>query len=173
MKPSPLIRILKHADDLACHLGMLVAGVALIFLLGLVSCNVIMRFIGVPLTGVYELAGFSGALIVAFGAAETQRRKGNITVDVLTRHFRATVRQSLMMINEMVFSVFFSLAGYAVFRNAWMFRRGGEMSETLKIPFYPMMLCVAAGFFLLTATLLINLLLRAALLLRPGREGDS
>ncbi|MDD2236155.1 MAG: TRAP transporter small permease [Kiritimatiellae bacterium] len=164
MKPSSLIRVLKHADDLACHVGMAVAAMALLFLLGLVSCNVLMRFVGVPLTGAYELAGFSGALIVAFGAAETQRRKGNITVDVITRHFHPVVRQILLLINELVFSLFFSFAGSYILRNALMFKQSGEMSETLKIPFYPMMLCVAGGFFLLVATLFINLLLRLTLL---------
>ncbi len=171
MKPSPLIRLLKHADDLACHAGMLVAGVALLILLFLASCNVVMRFFGLPLTGVYELAGFTGALIIAFGAAETQRRKGNITVDVLTRHFSAPVRQVLLMINELIFSVFFSYAGYYILRNAFGLRRSGELSETLKIPFYPMMLCVAAGLFLLAVTLFISLLLRLALLKNnPGED---
>lgn len=167
MKPSPLIRLLKHADDLACRAGMLAAGLACLVLLVLASCNVILRFFGIPLTGAYELAGFTGALIVAFGAAETQRRKGNIVVDVLSRHFNAVVRQVLLMINELIFSVFFSYAGYYILRNALMLRRSGELSETLKMPFYPVMMCVAVGFFLLALTMGINMVLRVLLLRHP------
>ena len=173
MKPPTLIRVLKHADDLACHAGMAVAGVALFFLLLLASCNVFMRFFHVPLTGTYELAGFSGALIVAFGAAETQRRKGNITVDVLTRRFSAAARQVLLMLNELVFGVFFSWVGCYILRNALMLKKSGELSETLKIPFYPMMSCVAAGFFLLALTMFINTALRLMLLKRHAEEVRS
>jgi len=148
----------RRIDDLLCRCGLIVSGAALVVLMGLTGANVFMRLVGLPLGAVYELAGYCGALAVAFGLADTQRTGGNITVDLITPRLPARVQAALRVTNALVFAVFFALIAYQVWCRGLTVRATGEVSETLKMVYHPFVFCVAGGFVMLALSLLASAL---------------
>jgi TRAP-type C4-dicarboxylate transport system permease small subunit len=137
---------------------IVIAGVAIVLLMLLAAGNVVLRIFGRPFSGTYELAGFLGALVISLAMGHTQRRKGHIVVDILTRKFPAGVRRVIDVVNYSICTVFFSAVAFEVFRYGMTLRRSGEVSETLKIAHYPVILIVSLGFVVLVMALLIDLI---------------
>jgi len=54
--------------------------------------------------------------------------------------------------------IFFSIAGWQIARWATVLRKTGEVTETLRIIFYPFMYAVSLGCILLALVLLVDLL---------------
>lgn len=161
-------RVLRQIDELMCRGGVVVSGVALVFLMGLTGANVLLRMAGMPLGAVYELAGYCGALAVAFSLADTQRAGGHITVDLFTPRLPAWLRKALSIGNALVFALFFLLMAYQVWRRGLTVRQSGEVSETLKLAYYPFVFCVAGGFVMLVLSLLASAV-RTVLPASPAR----
>lgn len=148
---------------------MAIGGVALLVLMMLAVVNVGMGLIGKSLHGAYELMGYCGAVAIAFSLGGSQRRKDHILVDVLTRHFPEWVNRLLDVTKYILSMIFFGLVSWKLFQYGMMKIQSGELSSTLKIPFYPFVFCVALGFALLVITLLIDAIL-ACLQPPPGAE---
>lgn len=149
-------RTLRRIDDVLCRCGLIVSGAALVVLMGLTGANVLMRMVGFPLGAVYELAGYCGALAVAFSLADTQRTGGHITVDLLALRLPGWARTGLTVLNALVFALFFAVIAYQVCCRGLTVRASGEVSETLKLAYHPFVFCVAGGFVMLTVSLLAS-----------------
>ena len=90
------------------------AGLVLIFMVLLTCGNILCRMFWVPVSGTYELMGFSGALLTAFALAYTQIKKGHIAVDVLVNVFPPKARWVLALINNGMCFLFFRTGRMAV-----------------------------------------------------------
>ena len=145
---------------------MAMAGVAVIALMLLASGNVIMRMFGKPFSGTYELVGFLGALVIAFALGETQRRKDNVVVDIISSGYRPLAARVMDALQYAATIAFFSIVAWRVFAYAGKVRETGELSETLKIMYHPVVYAVAFGFAVLALNLLVDLFARVA----PARE---
>ncbi len=132
------------------HRVMLVlGGVSLLGLMLLGAGNVVSRMLGHPFSGTYELVGLLGALSVALALGETQRCKDHIMVDLFTRGFPAWLLRLLDGLQYLVSMAFFGALAYGVFHLAETLRQSGEVTETLKLPYYPVIYVVALGFAIL------------------------
>jgi TRAP-type C4-dicarboxylate transport system permease small subunit len=123
----------------------------------------------VPVSGTYELMGFSGALLTAFALAYTQIKKGHIAVDVLVNVFPSKVQWVLAAINNGMCFIFFMLAGWQLAIKANTLRTTGEVTETLRIIYYPFTYAVALGCAVLALILLRDLLRQFI----PPKEAES
>ena len=146
---------------------MAVAGIAMVGLMLLASGNVILRMFGMPFAGTYELVGFLGALVIAFALGETQRRKDNVVVDIVSSGYRPVAARLTDAMQYLVTITFFSIVAWRVFAYAGKVRETGELSETLKIIYHPVIYAVAFGFAMLALNLLVDL---AACLAAPKEE---
>jgi TRAP-type C4-dicarboxylate transport system permease small subunit len=146
---------------------MAVAGIAMVGLMLLASGNVILRMFGMPFAGTYELVGFLGALVIAFALGETQRRKDNVVVDIVSAGYRPVAARLTDAMQYLVTIAFFSIVAWRVFAYAGKVRETGELSETLKIIYHPVIYAVAFGFAMLALNLLVDL---AAGLAAPKEE---
>lgn len=135
---------------------MALGGLALVSLLVVMGGHVLLRACGHPLVGAHEVAGLLGALAIACALADSQRQKMHVTVDLLSRRFPATIQSVLAGFNSLFFAVFYLALGVMVWRYGLRLRAEGELSETLKLPFHPVVFAVATGFVLLTLTLLLE-----------------
>ena len=145
------------------------AGIILIVMVLLTCANIVFRMFWVPISGTYELMGFSGALLTAFALAYTQIKKGHIAVDVLVNIFPAKTRWVLAAINNAMCFVFFILAGWQLAIKANTLRTTGEVTETLRIIYYPFTYAVALGCGVLALILLTDFLRQ----LIPAKEEAS
>jgi hypothetical protein len=108
------------------------------------------------LSGAYELVAFRSRGHVCSGVH--QRRKSHIVVDILTETFSEGVKKALDGISYLIGMVFFALISWVIFRWGIKIADSGEVSETLKIAYYPFIYCVALGFAFLWLTLLLDFL---------------
>jgi len=148
----------RRIDEILCRAGLVVSAVAMVALMALTGANVVMRLAGLPLGAVYELAGYCGALAVAFALAETQRSGGNITVELFTVRLPERARSAMLLGNAVLFALFFAVIAYQVGCRGLTVRSTGEVSETLKMIYHPFIFCVAGGFALLSLSLLSSAL---------------
>jgi TRAP-type C4-dicarboxylate transport system permease small subunit len=145
--------------------------IAGIFLAGMVllSCsNIFLRIVWVPVKGTYELMGFFGAIVTAFALGYTQIEKGHIGIDIVVMQCSEKTQRILHGINYFICAVFFSIAGQQIAKWAGTLWRTGEVTETLRIIFYPFTYAVSLGCFVLAFVLLVDLI---RVLVR--REGAS
>ena len=138
---------------------MFVGSVAVLFLMSLATVNVCLRFfLNAPYRGAYELVGFSGAIVIAFALGYTQKRKDHIVVDILTEKFSKPVVKFLDIISYFIMMIFFAMVAWQVLVWGMKIMKSGEVSETLKIIFHPVIFGVSIGFAVFSLTLLIDFL---------------
>ena len=158
----------KFTEHLTKSLTFL-AGLILIFMVLLTCANIVFRMFWVPVSGTYELMGFFGALLTAFALAYTQIKKGHISVDVLVNIFPQKTRWVLSAINNGMCFIFFMLAGWQLSIKANTLRTTGEVTETLRLIYYPFTYAVALGCGVLALILLTDFLRQ----LIPPKEVES
>jgi len=135
---------------------LVIGGVAVLALMALATGNVLLRIFGWPFRGAYELVSFLGAVVTAFALGYTQKRKFNIVVDILSVKFPTGVKQFLDGIGYLIGLLFFGVIAWVIFTWGMKIAASGEVSETLKIIYYPFVFCVALGFAVLSLTLAID-----------------
>ncbi len=152
-----MITILDKIDNLLGRILLILSGAAVLALMLLATGNVVLRIFHAPFRGTYEIISFLGAIGVAFALASTQRRNGNIIVDILSSHYSRPVKRLVDSLSAAVNAVFFGIVAWQV--SVWGTRimAAGEVSETLKVVYYPFVFGVAAGFGVLTLTCLLDI----------------
>jgi len=153
-----LMEILEKIRNLLDKVFLVLGGVSVLALMVLATGNVCFRVFGLPYRGAYELAAFLGAVVTAFALGYTQRKKSHIVVDILTETFRPGVKKVLDGISYLIGMVFFALISWVIFKWGINIAGSGEVSETLKIAYYPFIYSVALGFGFLCLTLLLDFL---------------
>lgn len=142
--------------------------VAVLFLMGLATINVVLRIFGAPFRGTYELVAYSGAIVIAFALGYTQQRKDHIVVDILTERFPKKLKKVLDSINYLVTTIFFAVVTWQVYVWGVKVMQAGEVMETLKAIYYPFIFAVAVGFGVLSLTLLVDFLMHVL-----GKEEEA
>ena len=139
---------------------MVLGSVAVLLLMAIATTNAFLRIPLIKSTwrGAYETVGFLGAIVIAFALGYTQKRKDHIVVDILTEKFPKRINRVLDGINYFITTIFFAIVSWQVFVWGMKISKSGEVSETLKIVFHPIIYCVALGFAVFSLTLIIDFL---------------
>ncbi|MGA7143276.1 MAG: TRAP transporter small permease [Desulfobacterales bacterium] len=147
-------------DRISTFLNRLLLWIGGIFLVGMIilTCsNIIFRLTWVPVKGTFELMGYCGAIVTAFALGHTQIKRGHIAVDVLVNRFSDKVRKIINAINYTVCFLFFSVAAWQIAVKATTLMNTGEITETLRIIYYPFTYGVAFGCAVLSLVLFTEL----------------
>jgi len=139
---------------------LFLGSVAVLLLMSVATVNAFLRvpFIKSTWRGAYETVGFLGAIVIAFALGYTQKRKDHIVVDILTEKFPKRVNRVLDGINYLITTIFFAIVSWQIFVWGMKISKSGEVSESLKIMFHPIIYCVALGFAAFSLTLIIDFL---------------
>ena len=151
------------------RLLLFVAGLFLLGMCGLTCANILLRTTWMPIRGTFELMGYFGAVVTTFALGYTQMRRGHISVDILVNSFSKSTRKVLTAVNNTICVLFFSLAAWQLFKKAVTLMRTGEVTETLRIIYYPFTIAVALGCLALVLELVVSLLG----MLAPKKKGSS
>ncbi|MBW1716592.1 MAG: TRAP transporter small permease subunit [Deltaproteobacteria bacterium] len=135
-----------------------IAGIFLVTMILLTCANIFLRIVWMPVKGTFELMGFFGAIVTAFALGYTQIKRGHIGIDIVVDQFSAKTRGILNSINYSICTIFFAIAGWQIAKWATTLWKTGEITETLRIIFYPFTYGVALGCFVLALVLLVDLL---------------
>jgi len=134
-------KLISGLNKLLIFLG----GLSLVFMIVLTCSNIVLRVFWEPIRGTFELMGFSGAIVTASALAFTQKQKGHIAVDVLVNKFSVRTKQILNTVNSLICGAFFGVAAWQVAKKAATLMSSGEVTETLRIIYYPFTFCAAFG----------------------------
>ncbi len=140
------------------RLLILIAGCFLTAMILLTCANIFLRLVWLPISGAIELMGFFGAIAAAFSLGYTQIRRGHISVDVLINKFSDNVKNIINTINNVICLVFFTVVAWQVAKKATTLLNTGEVTETLRIIYYPFTYAVAFGCLILSLVFLTDLL---------------
>lgn len=121
------------------------AGCFLAAMIALTCSNIVLRLVWGPVRGTYELMGYFGAVMMAFALGYTQIRRGHIAVDILVEGFSKKTRRILNGVNCFICTIFFALVAWQIAKYATTLWKTGEVTETLRIIYYPFTYGVALG----------------------------
>jgi TRAP-type C4-dicarboxylate transport system permease small subunit len=114
-----------------------IAGVSLSFLMCLTIGDVILRIFKKPIVGTYELVAFSGAVVIGFSLPFTSWARGHVYVDFLISKFSQRARNIINVVTRCLVIWLFLMIGWNLIDYGMDLRKSGEVSLTLRIPFYP------------------------------------
>ncbi len=137
---------------------MILGGISVLGLMTLATGNVVLRVLHIPFRGTYEIVSFLGACVIAFALGFTQKTKSNIVVDILSEKFPPALANILDKLVHLAIMVFFAVVAWQVYVYAGKLVESNEVSETLKVIYYPFVYCVGLGFVVLAFTGLVDFL---------------
>ncbi len=121
----------------------IVAGVALTFMMLLTVADVLLRAGGHPIIGTFEVVALTLGLVIGFGVPQVSLDRGHVYMEFLLEKLSRQSRKIMNTVTRVFCLVLFAFIGYNLFNVAAGFRAAGEVSPTIKIPFYPVTYGVA------------------------------
>ncbi len=115
----------------------IVAGVALVFMMSLTTFDVILRALGRPIIGTYEIVSFSGGVVIGFAMPITSWVRGQIFVDFFYQKFGQFWQNVFNVATRVMAVLLFLFVGWNLLTLATDMMKSGEVSITLQLPFYP------------------------------------
>ena len=139
------MELLEKFNRITGNFLVFIAGLSLVGMIALTCSNIVLRTVWLPIRGTFELMGYFGAVVAAFALGFTQMKKGHIAVDVLVNTFPSKVKIGLAILNNFICLIFFTIASWQLSKTALTLMNTGEVTETLRIVYYPFTFAVAAG----------------------------
>lgn len=137
---------------------IVLAGAALLAVMGISVANVVLRLAGARFLGAYELVGFAGAIVIAAALGQTQQQKDHVPVDIITRRFPRGLNRGIDLFKYTLKLLFSIGVAWKMAEYGLTIARSGELSETIKIPTWPFIFAVSAGFAVLACTVVLDII---------------
>jgi TRAP-type C4-dicarboxylate transport system permease small subunit len=126
----------------------IIGGSALTFMMFLTVADVIMRAGGRPIVGTYEIVGLSLALVIGFSIPKVSLDRGHVYMEILVTKLSTRNRAIMNTFTRILCIILFILVGYNLFSVGNEFHMSGEVSPTIKLPFFPVAYGVAVCCFI-------------------------
>ena len=124
-----------------------IGGVILVSLMLVTVLDVILRCIGRPMSGNYDLVALGGALVIGFSVPYTTMKKGHIIVDVLIQSLSERKRAVFNVCTRLICLGVCLMIGWHLIRLGLDYYHKHEGSQTLQLSFYPIAFGLAVAFF--------------------------
>ena len=105
-----------------------IAGIALVFMMSLTTCDVILRIFSRPIIGTYEMVAFTGGVVIGFSLPITSFVRGQIFVDFFYQKFPKFWQNVLNVATRLVSMVLFLFIGANLMILASDMVKSGEVS---------------------------------------------
>jgi TRAP-type C4-dicarboxylate transport system permease small subunit len=122
-----------------------IAGIALAAIMLLTVADVLLRIFGRPIVGTYELVAVGGAVAIGLSLPLTSWVRGHIYVDSFVQKLPRVPRTVLTILTRLLVLGLFAVIGWNLVRYALALRAAGEVTPTLRVPFYPVVIGVAVS----------------------------
>jgi TRAP-type C4-dicarboxylate transport system permease small subunit len=157
-----MLERMHAAIDLIARHCAVVAGVCLMAIVALTTLNIVARQFMSPILGTHEATEYLGALLISLTLAYNQLKKENIGVELVDTYLSPRVRALLTCITSLLSLVLCLAIAWRSIVYAVELWEAKEVSMTMGIPFFPIVLVVGASFALLALALLVDSLRAAA-----------
>ena len=133
-------------------------GIILTLMMLITVTDVILRSLGKPIVGAYELVGLSGALVLGFSIPFTSWVRGHIYVDILVQRLPQKGKLGFHITTRGLAIALFLMTGWNLIKMGTDLLRSGEVSPTLQVPFYPVVYAIGVCCFIQCLVLLADVL---------------
>ena len=124
----------------------------------LTCTDIVMRLFRRPIPGTYEIVGFLGAMVAGFALAQTTIERGHVAVQVVVTRFSPRWQKIIYLITHLLSILLFALLAWECMRYGNDFRVSGEVSLTIRIPFYPVVFGIAFSAAVVCLVLIVDIL---------------
>jgi len=145
----------------------LVGGCALVGMMLLTSADVILRLLGKPILGCYELVGFLGAVAITLPLAQTTIERAHVAVQLLVIRMSPGGRKVVFVVTSIMSLFLFSMIAFESVRYGNDMRLSGEVSMTLRVPFWPILYGIGLSAAIVGVICIIDALLTMADRMKP------
>jgi len=128
-----LYGILLSINKILSYIG----GAALTFMMLLTVADVILRAGGRPILGTYEIVSFSLAIVIGFTIPKVSLDRGHVFMEIVLDKVSKDSKAILNTFTRLLCLILFAIVGYNLFLIGNELITSGEVSSTLKLPFYP------------------------------------
>jgi TRAP-type C4-dicarboxylate transport system permease small subunit len=128
-----LFNILQKVSKILNYVGM----AALTFMMFLTVTDVLLRAGGHPLVGTYEVVSLSLALVIGFSIPIVSLDRAHVYMEILLEKLSPKGKNIMNTFTRILCIILFLLIGYNLFSVGNEFHASGEVSPTIKLPFFP------------------------------------
>jgi TRAP-type C4-dicarboxylate transport system permease small subunit len=114
-----------------------IGGSALTFMMFLTVADVLLRAFGRPILGTYEIVGLALALVIGFGIPKVSMDRGHVYMEFVVDKLPKNWKMVMHTFTRVLCIILFIIIGYNLFSVGNEFHTSGEVSPTLKLPFFP------------------------------------
>ena len=150
--------ILERISHFLNQVLVWIAGCFLAAMILLTCANIFLRIIWMPVIGTFELMGYFGAVVTAFALGYTQIKRGHIAVDIVVLGFSEKIQKILKAVNQLICLLFFAIVAWQIAKYSTTLMKTGEITETLRIIYYPFTYGVAFGCVIISLVFLVDFL---------------
>ena len=158
-KPGPAWAPLRAATKISAWM----AGAGIVFMIATTCLDVLLRQFGASVPGAYDLVRLACGVTVATSLPLTTAVKGHVAIEYFFHKLGRSGRIAVDSAMRAVQVAGFSFAAVAFARNGATLLRNGEVTDTLKIPFFWLPWLVSAMCVVTAAISLFHLV-------RPGKD---
>lgn len=134
------------------------AAAALLLMLLVTVGNIGLRIVASPYNGTFEIVTMLSVLVSGLALAEAQRRKSHIAIDLVMNRTPVRVQLLVGAVMTAVSVAMFALLAQQLVSYGLNLRDRGAATESLRLPYWPLSLALAAGVLVLALALVSDLL---------------
>jgi TRAP-type C4-dicarboxylate transport system permease small subunit len=153
--------LLRFLEDITGRLTIWlawIAGVTLVAMMLVTVANMFLRQVAEPFGATVEVVAWLAAVTTALSLAYSQVKRAHISIDMVTARFPRIVRLIVANLMLLVSDFLFLLATWKMVTFALDLREIGTVSNTLLIPYWPIVLVSAFGVAFFSWRLLLDIL---------------
>jgi TRAP-type C4-dicarboxylate transport system permease small subunit len=114
-----------------------IAGIAVTVMMLMTVADVLLRAGGHPIIGTFEIVALLLALVIGFGIPQVSLDRGHVYMDFLLNKLSKRGKDVMNTFTRVLCLGLFAFIGGNLFNVGARFHASGEVSATIKIPFYP------------------------------------
>jgi TRAP-type C4-dicarboxylate transport system permease small subunit len=131
-----------------CNTLNFIAGVALTAMMLLTVVDVLLRAVSFPFVGTFEIVSLLMGIVISFGIPQVSMDKGHVYMEFLIERLSLRNRNLMNTFTRVLCIILFACIAYNMIKIGIRFHASGEVSPTIKIPFYPLPYAVSVCCFL-------------------------
>lgn len=113
-----------------------ISAATLTIIMLLTVADVLLRALGRPILGTYEVISILLAVVIGFSIPKVSLDRGHVCMEFLLGRLSRKGRAIMLTFTRVLCIVLFLLIGYNLFTVANEFRLSGEVTSTIRLPFY-------------------------------------
>lgn len=133
------------------------SGIALVCVMLLTVSDVILRYFGSPILGVYDLTVLIGGIIIGFALPLSTLKNVHVEMEFLLDKIPPGWEKVLRVISRCLEIFLFLLLGWNLILYGAKLYRVGEVSSTIYLPLYPVVLGIGVSCFINSLVLFYQL----------------